>query len=166
MNNITILGRIGRDPEMRTTAGGMQVLSFPVADSKKIKGEEKTTWYECSIFGKRAESLQNYIRKGEQITVSGTHELQTWQKDDGSTGFKCAVMVSDVGLINGQSDNANQGQQSYQQPQGNVTAAIQQRPVQQPQQSPQQFGQTTGQPAPAPLPPEGSFDDFDDDIPF
>ena len=155
MNSITILGRIGRDPEMRTTASGTQVLSFPVADSKKVRGEEKTTWYECSIFGNRAQSLQQYIRKGDQISVSGSHELQTWDKDDGSKGFKCAVMVNDVGLVNGSpnSQPANQGGFNQQPAHQNSGAQNQQ---------PQKFGQNTGQPAPAP----SGFADLNDDIPF
>lgn len=146
MNNITILGRIGRDPEMRTTASGTQILSFPVADSKKVRDVEKTTWYECSIFGARAAALQQYIRKGEQITVSGSHELQTWDKDDGTKGFKCAVMVNDVGLINGQGNAPQQNQGFNQQPQG------------------QGFGQQAApqqqQPAPS------GFDVDDSSIPF
>ena len=150
MNSITILGRIGRDPEMRTTASGTQILSFPVADSKKVQGNEKTTWYECSIFGARAQALQQYIRKGEQITVSGSHELQTWDKDDGSKGFKCAVMVNDVGLIGGQGSAPAQQQA----PQGGFNQQQPQKFRQQPQQAPQT------QAAP------GGFDDFDDDIGF
>lgn len=154
MANITILGRIGREPELKTTQGGTTILSFPVADSKKIKGEEKTTWYDCAIFGQRATALQPYIRKGEQIYVVGEHELQTWNKEDGSQGAKCAVMVSDVKLIGGQ----QQAQQGYQQPaQQRQPAPQQPAPAQQP--TPNGFGQPTGQPAPAPQ----GFDDFDDD---
>ena len=160
MANITILGRIGREPELKTTQGGTTILSFPVADSKKIKGEEKTTWYDCAIFGQRATSLQQYIRKGEQIYVVGEHELQTWTKEDGSQGAKCAVMVSDIKLIGGQQQQGYQ--QQAPQSQGNVTAAMQQRQPAPQQPAPQGFGQPTGQPAP----PPNKFDDFDSDIPF
>jgi len=151
MNNITILGRIGREPELRTTASGTQVLNFPVADSKKVRGEEKTTWYECSIFGNRAQSLQQYIRKGDQISVSGSHELQTWDKDDGSKGFKCSVMVNDVGLVNGSNNNQPVNNGGFNQQPVNQNSGTQN----------QHFGQNTGQPAPAP----GGFDDGSD-IPF
>lgn len=162
MNNITILGRVGREPEMRTTQGGMSVLSFPVADSKKIKGEEKTTWYDCTMFGDRGVALQQYIRKGDQITVTGEHELQTWDKDDGSKGFKCCVMVNNVGLVNSQqaptvAKPAGQPAHTYQppQPQGGF---------QQPQQG---FGQQQPSGQAAPAPQGGGFpNSLDDDIPF
>ena len=149
MNTITILGRVGRDPELRTTAGGTQVLSFPVADSKKVKGEDKTTWYDCSLFGSRATSLQPYIQKGNQICVTGEHELQTWQKDDGTTGFKCSVKVNNVGFV---SSGMNQGAQPTQ-------------PASQPAQGFQQPQQGFNNPPPAPVQPSPD-DDFSQSIPF
>lgn len=164
MANITLLGRIGREPEMRTTQGGMAVLSFPVADSKKVKGVEKTTWYDCAIFGARAEALQQYIRKGEQIYINGEHELDTWDKDDGTKGFKCKVAVSDVKLIGGQAAGQQPAQnQGFQQPAQGFN--------QQPQQAPVQGGftqqpMTSAQMAPQAQQDDGGFDDFDLDIPF
>ncbi len=143
MNTITILGRIGREPEMRTTASGTQILSFPVADSKKVQGAEKTTWFDCAIFGNRAAALQQYIQKGDQVVVTGEMELQTFQKNDGTQGFKCAVMVNNVGLVGGNN---------------RTTAPAQQ---QTPRQQQGGFAPPTGQPAPRP----GGFDDFEDDLP-
>jgi len=158
MNNITISGRIGRDAELRTTQGGMQVLSFAVASSKKVKGEEKTTWFDCSLFGQRAMSLQPYIVKGGQLVVSGSIELQTFQKNDGTQGAKIQVFVNDVDLVGGRPPavTGNQPQQfQQQQPQqrgGNQGSALQ------PQQ-PQGF---TGQPAQS-----ADFTDISEDsIPF
>lgn len=143
MNSITISGRVGRDSELRTTASGMQVLSFPVASSKKVKGEERTTWFDCSLFGQRAQSLQQYIQKGGQVVVSGSCELQTFQKNDGTQGAKIQVMVNDVDLVGGRPP----------------------APQQQPAQQPQQGG--FNNPPPAPQQPQG-MEDWDDGsgIPF
>ena len=148
MNTITILGRVGREPEMRTTAGGTPVISFPVADSKKVKGVETTTWFDCAVFGARGETLQQYVQKGDQIVVTGEMELQTFQKNDGTQGFKCAVMVSNFGFVGGNNRTTAPAQQSAHQPQ---------------RQQPTSFPRQTGQPAPR---PDNDFSDFDDDIPF
>jgi len=157
MNSITISGRIGRDAELRTTAGGLEVLSFPVASSKKIKGEDHTTWFECAIFGKRASSLSNYIQKGGQIVVTGSCDLDVYQKNDGTTGAKINVMVNDVDLVGGKPPAPQQPQNGFQQPQN---SGFGQPPGQQwPQQSPSQ----AGQPAPQPT---GGMDDLDESIPF
>ena len=147
MNSLTISGRIGRDAELRTTAGGMEVLSFPVASSKKVKGEERTTWFECAIFGKRAQSLSNYIQKGGQIVVTGSCELDVYQKNDGTTGAKIKVMVNDVDLVGGRPPAPSQ-QQAPQQ--------FQQAPQPQGfgQQPPQQQGFQNNAPQQA-----GGFDD-------
>lgn len=173
MNNITVFGRVGRDPEMRTTANGTSVLNFPVADSKKVQGNEITTWFDCSLFGGRAEKLAPYIRKGEQISVSGSIELQKWTGQDGTEKSKIALTVSDVALVSGQS----QSQQPSQQPQG-FTQQPQQGfappPAQGIQRQPQGFGSHAPQQLPQGHPDRqaqaqpsqaGGFDQMED-IPF
>ena len=141
MNSITISGRVGRDAELRTTAGGLEVLSFPVASSKKIKGEEHTTWFECALFGKRASSLANHIQKGGQVVVTGSCELDVYQKNDGTTGAKIKVMVNDVDLVGGRPPAPqNQPQQGFQQPQQQPQGFTQQPQQQYNNQAPQQQG--------------------------
>ena len=122
MNNITIAGNVGRDGELRQV-GEYTVLSFPVASTKKVKGEERTTWFDCSLWGKRAQSLSPYIVKGTRVVVVGEVSLDVYKKQDGTQGAKISVNVNDVTLMGG-------GQTVQQQaPQ----------PVQQPRQQPQAF---------------------------
>lgn len=172
MNNITVFGRIGRDPEMRTTANGTSVLNFPIADSKKVQGNEITTWFDCSLFGTRAEKLAPYIRKGEQISVSGSIELQKWTGQDGTEKSKIVLTVSDVGLVSGQSQSQQPAQQ---QPQGFAQQPQQgfAPPPAQGFQQPQGFGSHAPQQLPQGHPDRQaqaqqgrSLDDFSDDIPF
>jgi single-strand DNA-binding protein len=138
MNNITISGRVGRDAELRVIPSGTPVLSFPVASSKKVNQVEKTTWFECSLFGKRAESLQQYITKGGQVVVTGSVELEQFQKSDGTSGAKIKVFVTDIDLVGGRPS----GQQAQQPQQGFGSHAPQQRQQAQPAQqhpSPSEF---------------------------
>ena len=70
MNSLTITGNLGKDAEMRALNDGTPVLSFSVADNQ---GKDKPSiWWNCSLFGKRADSLQQYLFKGLQVTVIGT----------------------------------------------------------------------------------------------
>lgn len=74
MQKLIIAGTVGRDAELRTTQGGDKVLGFSVAvdNGKDQHGNKRpATWYDCSIWGKRAESLAGYIRKGERMTLEG-----------------------------------------------------------------------------------------------
>lgn len=69
MQQLTIAGNVGKDAELRTTNSGEKVLGFPVAVNN---GKDKAaTWYDCSIWGKRAEALAGHIRKGTSLAMTG-----------------------------------------------------------------------------------------------
>jgi single-strand DNA-binding protein len=100
MNYITISGNLGKDAELRQ-AGQDTVLSFSVADSQ---GKDKPSiWWNCSLWGKRAESLQPYLLKGAQVTVVGQVSEREWTKD-GVTRKSMDVRVQDIALQGGKRD--------------------------------------------------------------
>ena len=185
VNKTIILGRLGQDPEIRTTASGTQVANLNVATTemgpKDQAGnrQEQTEWHRIILFGKTAEIAGQYLQKGSQVYIEGRLQTRKWQDQNGQDRYSTEIVANEMQFIGGKPEG--QGQQNYQQPQqgyqqpapqpqaqGNVTAAMQQRqpapqqpaPAQQP--APQGFGQPTGQPAPAPQ----GFDDIDDKIPF
>ena len=99
MNNITVAGTLGKDAELRKIASGDDVLSFSVADSQ---GREKPTiWWNCQLWGKRAVSLQQYLNKGQQVTVSGTVTEREWTDKDGQKRKSMEVRVNDLALQGG-----------------------------------------------------------------
>lgn len=99
MNSITIAGHIGRDAEMRHLANGDHVLSFSVADSQ---GRDKSTiWWRCSLFGKRAESLEQYLTKGQSVTVTGNMTEREYADKDGQPRKSQDIRVNDVALQGG-----------------------------------------------------------------
>jgi len=142
MNNITIAGQLGRDAEVRYLPNGDPVANFSVADSQ---GKDKPTiWWNCQLFGKRAESLSQYLTKGQSVTVSGNITQRTYQKD-GVDKTAMEIRVSDVALQGGRKDESQPAPRQ---------AALSQRPA-------------PSRQAPAPQGSHGSgFDDMDDDIPF
>lgn len=101
MQVITIAGNIGKSAEVRTTGNSKTVAGFSVAVSE---GRDKpTTWFDCSIWGKRGESLAQYLTKGSKVTVMGK---LTTREHEGKTYLGC--MVSEVTLQGGKSDSASQ----------------------------------------------------------
>lgn len=79
MNTATFAGRLGKDATLRSTAGGDPVLGFSVAVDQR-KGKEKTTlWVDCSLWGKRAEALEQYMTKGTTVAVSGEAGVREYQ---------------------------------------------------------------------------------------
>lgn len=75
MQSITIAGRIGNDAELRTTNNGDQVCGFSVAVDTRQGREKVTNWWRVSLWGKRAEALNQYLTKGSNVTVSGEFSL-------------------------------------------------------------------------------------------
>lgn len=98
MNVWTFSGRVGADAELRTTQSGDKVLEFRVANDIGFGDRKTTQWVSCSYWGKRAEAVSSYVRKGDKITVSGEVKLEEFQRRDGTPGSKLAVRVNDLDL--------------------------------------------------------------------
>jgi len=104
MNNITLAGTLGRDCELKKLTSGDNIASFSIADSMgKDKG---TIWWNCSLFGKRAESLSPYLLKGQAVTVSGTVTEREWTDKDGVKRKSMDVRVNDVALQGGRKESS------------------------------------------------------------
>ena len=104
MNNITIAGQLGKDAEQRFLPNGDAVASFSVADSQ---GKDKPAiWWNCSLFGKRAESLAQYLTKGQSVTVSGNVTQREYTDKDGNKRTAMDVRVNDIALQGGKRDEA------------------------------------------------------------
>lgn len=105
MNSITVAGQLGKDAEVRFLTNGDPVCSFSVADSQ---GKDKPTiWWNCSLFGKRGESLAQYLTKGQSVTVSGSVSEREWVDKDGQKRKSMDVRVADVALQGGRKDSSD-----------------------------------------------------------
>ena len=102
MNSISIAGQLGRDAELRHLPNGDPVLQFSVADSQ---GREKPTiWWSASLFGKRAEALQQYLTKGQSVTVVGTVTQRSYTDKQGIEKTVMDVRVGEIALQGGKRD--------------------------------------------------------------
>lgn len=91
---LTISCNLGRDPELKTTDQS-QVASFSVGVRT---GKDETTWVNCSVWGKRADTVMTYFKRGSKVTLTGSGKLRTYEKKDGSTGSSLEMNVTDFTL--------------------------------------------------------------------
>lgn len=102
MNVITVAGSLGKDAEVKYLANGDAICNFSVADSQ---GREKPTiWWNCGLYGKRAESLSQYLVKGQAVTVTGSVSEREWTDKEGNKRKSMDVRVNDVALQGGRKD--------------------------------------------------------------
>jgi single-strand DNA-binding protein len=105
MNFVSISGSLGRDAELKYLNNGDPICSFSVADSQ---GRDKPTiWWRCSLFGKRGQSLAQFLTKGQSVTVVGTITEREWEKD-GIKQKSMDVRVSEIALQGGRKESEPQ----------------------------------------------------------
>src|SRR5690606_12117409 len=106
MKQIVIAGRTGKPAELRRTQNGDAVLSFSVAVDDGFGQNKKTLWFDCSVWGKRGETLKDMLPKGKEVTVSG--DLST-REHDGKTYL--TVRVNELTLQGGRSSEGTSSRQ-------------------------------------------------------
>ncbi len=113
-NVMSFVGTCGRDAEVRYTASGMAVLSVTVANNIGFGDKQQTLWIRVALFGKRAEGqLQNYLKKGQQVFVSGELTQSEYKATDGTTKTSLELNATTIDLI-GKRNEASAPQQNYQ----------------------------------------------------
>lgn len=107
MNKITATGRVVADAELRTTPSGDAICSFRVASDVGF-GERKTTnWFNCTVWGRRGESLVNILKKGTAVTIFGTLTLREWTNKEGVRQISPDIRLDEVSL-HGNRDSSSQ----------------------------------------------------------
>ena len=148
INRVSISGNLTRDPELRVTPSGMQVLGFGVAVTDRRKNNQTGEWedypnfVDCTIFGNRGESMSRILRKGMKVAIEGKLRYSAWEdKNGGGRRSKIEVIVDEIELMSQNPNGANGGQAAPQQyaPQGYQQQAPQPAPqAYAPQPAPQQ----------------------------
>lgn len=106
LNNVSLVGRAGSDPEVRYTNNQKMVCKLSIAVD--TYGSEKPDWFELEVWGKTAEITSKFISKGSLFGLNGSLSQQTWQdRDTGANRSKVIVKVRDIYLMGSKSDNQN-----------------------------------------------------------
>jgi len=119
VNKVFLLGNVGKDPEIRTTAGGMTVASFSLATAERAKDQQgnwadKTEWHNLVCFQRTAEVVRDYVKKGTQIFVEGKIQTRSWDdKESGQKKYKTEILVNELSLLGGRGAEGGSGGGSY-----------------------------------------------------
>lgn len=167
LNNVTLIGRLTKDVELRYTQTGVAVARFTVAVNRAFsnqQGEKDADFISCVAWRKTAENLANFMSKGSQIGIVGRIQTGSFDDKDGKRVYTTEVVANEISFLDAKQQGGNQGGQQRKsvQSQGggspNASQGYQQPNYQQPQQSYQQPSYQQPQQDYPPL--------ADDDLPF
>jgi single-strand DNA-binding protein len=105
INKVLLLGNVGKDPEIRSTAGGMTVASFSLATADRAKDAQgnwtdKTEWHNLVCFQRTAEIVRDYVKKGTQLFVEGKIQTRSWDdKESGQKKYRTEILVNELTLL-------------------------------------------------------------------
>ena len=109
MNKVELVGRLTRDPELRTTASGSNVASFTVAVNRPVSsqnGERQADFISCSVWNKQAENLAKYCHKGDLIGVEGSIRTRSYDAQDGTKRYTTEVLADRIEFLTPKGGNA------------------------------------------------------------
>ena len=106
VNKVILVGNLGRDSELRYTPGGAAVATLNLAttevwNDRNNQRQEKTEWHRVVLWGKQAESLQEYLTKGKQIYVEGRLQTRQWDDKDGNKRYTTEIKADRITLLGG-----------------------------------------------------------------
>ena len=105
INHVTLLGRVGADPELRSTKSGTAVVQLRLATDRYSKnGPTETDWHSVVVWGKTAEAVDRYVRKGDRVHVTGRLQQHSWQTDTGDRRSRSEVHANEVIFLDSRND--------------------------------------------------------------
>lgn len=146
LNQAQIIGHLGKDPEVRYLPSGEAVANFSIATTEKWKdknsGEqrEETEWHRVSVFGRLAEIVGEYLKKGSLVFIQGKIKTRKYTDKDGAERYATEIRAEALKMLGGRDSNQSGAPAQRQAP--------------------------AAKPRPTPAPAPSGFDDMDDDIPF
>lgn len=110
-NKITIIGNLGRDPELRYTPQGDAVCDFSVAVNSRKRDkagewQDFTTWFKVSLWRRQAENASKYLAKGQKVYIEGRLEVDEWSDRDGKDRYSLVVQGSEMQFLSGRDDES------------------------------------------------------------
>ncbi|PSB17244.1 single-stranded DNA-binding protein [filamentous cyanobacterium CCP2] len=109
LNIVTLVGRAGRDPDVRYFESGSVVCNLPLAVDRARRNSDEPDWFNLEIWGKTAEVAANYVRKGSLIGITGALKLDRWQdRATGADRSKPVIRVDQLRLLGSKRDNESE----------------------------------------------------------
>lgn len=118
VNKVILIGTLGRDPEIRSTANGMNVAKFSIATNERYKDrdgqwQERTEWHNIVCWQRLAEIVRDYTHKGDRIYIEGRLQTSSWDdKQTGEKKYRTEIVANDLVLIGGKGEGGGGGQRA------------------------------------------------------
>jgi single-strand DNA-binding protein len=109
VNKVILIGRLGKDPDMRYTPSGTAVANFSLATNSRYKDsdgnwQDKTEWHNIVTFGRTAEVAGEYLKKGKLVYIDGRLQTSSWEDQNGQKRYKTEIVAGDMQLIGSRGD--------------------------------------------------------------
>jgi single-strand DNA-binding protein len=108
LNKVLLIGRLGKDPEERSTAGGTRVSKFSLATDnyRSGNGDKTTEWHKIVAYGRAAETCNQHLRKGRLVCIEGSLQTRCWEKSPGEKHYFTDVVASRVTFLDPKESNS------------------------------------------------------------
>jgi len=113
VNKVILLGNVGKDPEIRSTPGGTMVATFGLATSERQKDplgnwQDRTEWHNLVAFGRTAEIIRDYVKKGSKLYVEGRLQTRNWEDKEhaGRKVYRTEIIVNDISLLSARDEGS------------------------------------------------------------
>jgi single-strand DNA-binding protein len=134
VNKVTLLGNVGKDPDIRSTASGVLVASFGLATSDRYQDaqgawQDRTEWHNLKAFKRTAEIVRDYVKKGSKLYIEGKITTSSWDdKETGAKKYRTEILVNELVLLSGREEGSGGGGYSKTASSGSSAASFDQRP--------------------------------------
>jgi len=149
VNKVILLGRIGQNPEVRQTQTVMTIATLSLATNEIVKEETQTEWHRVVVFGKAAETIQQYSKKGDQLYIEGRIRTNKWQDKEGNSKYSTEIICNQFQFVGGGNQNSSHSTPDY----ADIPEA-------------NSHNSQSQQPKANNIPGFDEINNFDDDIPF
>jgi single-strand DNA-binding protein len=114
VNKATLIGNVGKDPEIKVASNGNAVATFSLATSDRTKDQtgtwtDRTEWHNLVAFQRLAEIVRDYVKKGSKLYVEGRIQTRSWDDKDNQKHYKTEIVVNDLVLLSGRGDGESGG---------------------------------------------------------
>jgi single-strand DNA-binding protein len=115
VNKVILIGRLGKDPEVRSTPGGQTVTKFTIATDERFtdrsgEKQERTEWHNIVVWGKLAEICGQYLRKGKLVYIEGSIRTDSWEdKESGQKKYRTEIIARDMKMLDRRGDEGSGG---------------------------------------------------------
>ncbi len=129
VNKVTLLGNVGKDPEIRSTPSGTMVANLALATSDRQKDaqgnwQDHTEWHNLKAFNRTAEIVRDYVKKGSKLYVEGKITTNSWEdKETKQKRYRTEILVNELVLLSGREEGSSSGAGGYSRPASASTSA-------------------------------------------